>query len=723
MSASTAPDDMRPDYRLGQIFLQNGEHARAIAAFSAALGKDELHHGAAYGLARAHALAGTRPEAKAATERHREILDASDASPRMIRRLGPPRSGRRAGRNRREARGGGRGGGGRGAGTSKGDQIDPGKTERAGATRWRRPPAQREAPRAAGGDATPPRARSRRSRSRRLRPRRAARGRPAAARAAARRLRFRMVDVTAASGITFVSRSGERPGVHSRGQGHRSHDPRLRRGRRARHPASSRARRSSANVTGKPGFGAGALPRARRDALRRRHARLRESPSSAGRAPRRRATSTATAATTPRRRASRGDAPLPVTTSGVFREARRPRCPTRRATRGWCTSAAFFDRRQRRRPRRVRRALPELRPRGPSPSTARTAAPAAGRAIPSSAALAGWSRSRTSSCGTAGTARSRTRPTGPGSSRAARVRARRPRPRLQPRRRTDVYVANDMTPSHLWRNDRGRLTEVGVALGRRVFGRRGPRGGHGRRRGGPQRRRDRGHPQDELRGGDERPVRVVGDARIRRVLGASRDRRRRPAQRRMGVRDPRLRRRRRPGPLHRERPRLSASGPALDGLAVCPAEGAAPRGPARPVLALHGPRSRCRRSTEGEPRRGIRRPGRRRRHRRRRRQPRTPPDPPPGRPSLRAVGRHPGRRPTREPARGRRGRSRSRATAGGARPRSGLRLRSRAPTTRGSPSGSRRANGSHRSRSHCRVTRPSDGRPSEPGAYHRLAAE
>jgi hypothetical protein len=31
--------------------------------------------------------------------------------------------------------------------------------------------------------------------------------------------------------------------------------------------------------------------------------------------------------------------------------------------------------------------------------------------------------------------------------------------------RTDVYVANDMTPSHLWRNDGGRFTEVGVALG------------------------------------------------------------------------------------------------------------------------------------------------------------------------------------------------------------------------------------------------------------------
>jgi enediyne biosynthesis protein E4 len=31
--------------------------------------------------------------------------------------------------------------------------------------------------------------------------------------------------------------------------------------------------------------------------------------------------------------------------------------------------------------------------------------------------------------------------------------------------RTDVYVANDMTPSHLWRNDGGRFTEVGVAQG------------------------------------------------------------------------------------------------------------------------------------------------------------------------------------------------------------------------------------------------------------------
>jgi hypothetical protein len=31
--------------------------------------------------------------------------------------------------------------------------------------------------------------------------------------------------------------------------------------------------------------------------------------------------------------------------------------------------------------------------------------------------------------------------------------------------RTDVYAANDMTPSHLWRNDGGRFTEVGVPLG------------------------------------------------------------------------------------------------------------------------------------------------------------------------------------------------------------------------------------------------------------------
>jgi tetratricopeptide (TPR) repeat protein len=88
LSASLVPADMRPVYRLGQIFLQSGEHARAIAAFSAVLEKDELHHGAAYGLARAYALAGRDSDAKTATERHRAILDASDAVAAMIRKLG-----------------------------------------------------------------------------------------------------------------------------------------------------------------------------------------------------------------------------------------------------------------------------------------------------------------------------------------------------------------------------------------------------------------------------------------------------------------------------------------------------------------------------------------------------------------------------------------------------------------------------------------------------------
>jgi tetratricopeptide (TPR) repeat protein len=81
-------DDARPPYRLGQLALQAGEYASAIESFLLALQHDELHHGAAFGLARAYALAGNASEASRWTERHRKILEAGDAVTNMIRKLG-----------------------------------------------------------------------------------------------------------------------------------------------------------------------------------------------------------------------------------------------------------------------------------------------------------------------------------------------------------------------------------------------------------------------------------------------------------------------------------------------------------------------------------------------------------------------------------------------------------------------------------------------------------
>ncbi len=71
-------DDQRPYFRLAQLQLTEGDALAAIANFEAALKRDPLQHGAAYGLARAHARAGHAAEAATWESRHRRILAASD---------------------------------------------------------------------------------------------------------------------------------------------------------------------------------------------------------------------------------------------------------------------------------------------------------------------------------------------------------------------------------------------------------------------------------------------------------------------------------------------------------------------------------------------------------------------------------------------------------------------------------------------------------------------
>lgn len=86
-AAAMNPDDVRPHYRLGQIALQAGDWENAVLLLSLVLSKDDLHHGAAYGLARAYAGLGRKDDADRAAEAHRKILDVSDALPGMIRKL------------------------------------------------------------------------------------------------------------------------------------------------------------------------------------------------------------------------------------------------------------------------------------------------------------------------------------------------------------------------------------------------------------------------------------------------------------------------------------------------------------------------------------------------------------------------------------------------------------------------------------------------------------
>jgi tetratricopeptide (TPR) repeat protein len=86
-AAALNPDDVRPHYRLGQIALQAGDWENAVLLFSLVLSKDDLHHGAAYGLSRAYAGLGRKDDADRAAEAHRKILDVSDALPGLIRKL------------------------------------------------------------------------------------------------------------------------------------------------------------------------------------------------------------------------------------------------------------------------------------------------------------------------------------------------------------------------------------------------------------------------------------------------------------------------------------------------------------------------------------------------------------------------------------------------------------------------------------------------------------
>lgn len=81
------PSDARAPYRRGQIALEEGDAAAAIARFEAAIARDPLHVGAAYGLARAHALANHAEDAARWTARHAKLLETTDAVTVLIRRL------------------------------------------------------------------------------------------------------------------------------------------------------------------------------------------------------------------------------------------------------------------------------------------------------------------------------------------------------------------------------------------------------------------------------------------------------------------------------------------------------------------------------------------------------------------------------------------------------------------------------------------------------------
>ena len=377
---------------------------------------------------------------------------------------------------------------------------------------------------------------------------------------------LRMVDVTDASGITFVSRSGEQ--VRSsfprpRAPGSRSSTTT---GTASWISASCRGRRSSASASGKPGFGS---------ALYRGLGGLRYADvtaaaghpgASAGRA---RRSPGDFDGERPRRllvTGLRGVRLLPER-GGSFRETTAPRCPSRRADGGWCTSAAVIRRGWRRRPRRVRRAL--LR------STSRIR-----RATARAAASCRW-KGHPVICGPRGleplpailscaiegdgTFEDATREAGIDAAPPAYGLGVLP---LDFNRdgRTDVYVANDMTPSHLWRNDGGRFTEVGVAQGVAYSADGAPEAGMGVDAADLNGDGIEDVAQDELRRRAERRLPLVC-RRLRRGLDAPRHRGGRPASRRVGLRDPRLRRRRPARPLRRERARLPAGRPPERGLA------------------------------------------------------------------------------------------------------------------------------------------------------------
>jgi tetratricopeptide (TPR) repeat protein len=89
-SARLDASDPRPQYRLGQLALEAGDARGAIPLFLAALEGDELHRGAAYGLARAHGILGDAAASTHWADRHRQILETDDAVTMLIRKLGEP---------------------------------------------------------------------------------------------------------------------------------------------------------------------------------------------------------------------------------------------------------------------------------------------------------------------------------------------------------------------------------------------------------------------------------------------------------------------------------------------------------------------------------------------------------------------------------------------------------------------------------------------------------
>lgn len=86
-AADLAPDDARPRYRLGLLALEERAFDEAAEFFRDALVRDRLHHGAAYGLARALRGQGRTAEAVAAEKAHAELIDVAESIRRTMRDL------------------------------------------------------------------------------------------------------------------------------------------------------------------------------------------------------------------------------------------------------------------------------------------------------------------------------------------------------------------------------------------------------------------------------------------------------------------------------------------------------------------------------------------------------------------------------------------------------------------------------------------------------------
>jgi tetratricopeptide (TPR) repeat protein len=86
-AAELAPDDARPRYRLGLLALEERRFDAAAESFRDALVRDRLHHGAAYGLARALRGQGKAADAAAAEAAHAQLIEVSESIRRTLREL------------------------------------------------------------------------------------------------------------------------------------------------------------------------------------------------------------------------------------------------------------------------------------------------------------------------------------------------------------------------------------------------------------------------------------------------------------------------------------------------------------------------------------------------------------------------------------------------------------------------------------------------------------